>query len=630
MLLSAIFTCQDQETVEFKTESSSLKQEDNLSNRKTGKMATLAMTWSQKHQGTPLSRLPLYSLTTSEVLRLHLLASGAPVNTQGAKWRYQQRGGYTNEDDPGLDLITNRPHILKSLGLHNVVQLAMNDKIQILTCLVNQLLTYADVRDIVEEEMEKSKQAKIEHRTIQINDRKTQQECLASKAKLRKQEGIDPEKLNKELALIETNAQRQRNDNEIKMKQLIQNACENQVVMGVDRCYRQYLRLESVPAFFINDEETNPGLCQNHVTVQEPNLVDADKTKTLAHLKSIAQGVSEDKKDIQNPGDLMMCSADPEICRVHSVKIDRQVWSFYDDVEQLDVLTAALNKRGLRESELLHNLTTIIKDIQDVIGKTPVKYLTSGIVEEERRISGRLKKNHYENANLGFPPETPPEEILHSALLENILEIEEKIHAGSLGMLPVKNREKWREALQNKNYKSLDTNLQSSRSSSPAESTASSDSEYQDPGIYLGTDLNVSQSDDDLLVLNQDEEIQESIRSLAVALVQVARGVQKKYLKKPLGMMGKNGYSKGGACLDQWERSLLAATSFSQVFLHYSTLDSCVMWSRSVLLARCRICRRHHDSENMLLCDNCNLGHHLYCVKPKLKVFLKITIFLFY
>lgn len=72
--------------------------------------------------------------------------------------------------------------------------------------------------------------------------------------------------------------------------------------------------------------------------------------------------------------------------------------------------------------------------------------------------------------------------------------------------------------------------------------------------------------------------------------------------------------------LENWEQSLLASTSFSQVFLHYGTLDSCIMWSRSALLARCRICRRQKDSENMLLCDNCNLGHHLYCLKPKLTV----------
>lgn len=67
-----------------------------------------------------------------------------------------------------------------------------------------------------------------------------------------------------------------------------------------------------------------------------------------------------------------------------------------------------------------------------------------------------------------------------------------------------------------------------------------------------------------------------------------------------------------------WEQSLLACTSYSQVFLHYGTLDGCIMWSRSALLARCRICKRQSDSENMLLCDSCNYGTHLYCLKPKL------------
>lgn len=70
--------------------------------------------------------------------------------------------------------------------------------------------------------------------------------------------------------------------------------------------------------------------------------------------------------------------------------------------------------------------------------------------------------------------------------------------------------------------------------------------------------------------------------------------------------------------LKYWEQSLLGSTSYSQIFLHYGTLDGSIMWSRSALLARCRVCRRQSDSENMLLCDNCNYGYHLYCLKPKL------------
>ena len=44
--------------------------------------------------------------------------------------------------------------------------------------------------------------------------------------------------------------------------------------------------------------------------------------------------------------------------------------------------------------------------------------------------------------------------------------------------------------------------------------------------------------------------------------------------------------------LERWEASLNAATNFSQIFIHLNTLDRSVMWNKSVLNARCRICRK--------------------------------------
>ena len=69
---------------------------------------------------------------------------------------------------------------------------------------------------------------------------------------------------------------------------------------------------------------------------------------------------------------------------------------------------------------------------------------------------------------------------------------------------------------------------------------------------------------------------------------------------------------------ENWEASLLSSTSYGQVLLHYGTLDGCITWARSALLARCHVCRRQSDSENMLICQNCNNGLHLYCHKPVL------------
>ena len=71
--------------------------------------------------------------------------------------------------------------------------------------------------------------------------------------------------------------------------------------------------------------------------------------------------------------------------------------------------------------------------------------------------------------------------------------------------------------------------------------------------------------------------------------------------------------------LERWEESLMACTNLAQVFIHLSNLDNCISWDKSVLNARCRICRRKGDAEHMLLCDGCDKGHHMYCLKPPIK-----------
>ncbi len=77
--------------------------------------------------------------------------------------------------------------------------------------------------------------------------------------------------------------------------------------------------------------------------------------------------------------------------------------------------------------------------------------------------------------------------------------------------------------------------------------------------------------------------------------------------------------------LERWRSALLKSTSLPQVLLHLSVLDSCVVWSKSFLNAQCRICRKKSDADKMLLCDGCDRGHHMYCLKPPLKVGLPLT-----
>ena len=80
------------------------------------------------------------------------------------------------------------------------------------------------------------------------------------------------------------------------------------------------------------------------------------------------------------------------------------------------------------------------------------------------------------------------------------------------------------------------------------------------------------------------------------------------------------GEPKRTVLYERWEESALQCSSLSQVFLHLAALDKSIKWDRSALTVRCRICRRKGDPEKMLLCDKCDRGHHMYCLKPPMTV----------
>ena len=67
--------------------------------------------------------MDLDSCTLSEILRLHLLASGADCNNSNAKFRYQKQGGFISSDDPCVELRLANPAILKRLSCTAVYDL---------------------------------------------------------------------------------------------------------------------------------------------------------------------------------------------------------------------------------------------------------------------------------------------------------------------------------------------------------------------------------------------------------------------------------------------------------------------------------------------------------------------------
>lgn len=251
-----------------------------------------------------------------------------------------------------------------------------------------------------------------------------------------------------------------------------------------DRAFRKYLRISSIPGIFINFEEDNPGACLNQAVHQNKNLINATKSEAIAHIRKIHEFNTTDKNNQSKDSpkklngslngftgnvsseckELLMCSANPADCIVHSTSVKRCLWSFIHDQHQIDELISSLNKRGIRESELQQVVKNDYESLIDIVLQTPVTQLNPKVQVEETTEQRMLKvkksgKSKYNDANLGFPTEMDVTEVLHTTLIDYILEMEEKIHAGNLGNLRTKDRNKWRECLLNKRYRELDTTI---------------------------------------------------------------------------------------------------------------------------------------------------------------------------
>ena len=288
------------------------------------------------------------------------------------------------------------------------------------------------------------------------------------------------------------------------------------------------------------------------------------------------------------------------------VQTSRLSWSCYTMPEDIDNLISSLNPRGVREVELKKALETHTSLLLRKLPKCPF------LPTSERSPYAPQK---YSSAR----------QYLELYLREQILDFEEKLYVGNLGYIKnVESREKWRNAIENSGAAAdvgitMDENDGStlevppngdSRSVSPAPLEA-------EHGFRLKSG-------------NITPMVNPSVRELSKALLQVQGGIEKKYLMPPLGTAidEKNKKPKGGKkngivkesdlCVDQWRASLAKSTNFSQIFLHMATLERAVMWSKSLMNLRCRICRKKTGDEYLLLCDGCDYGYHTFCLRPPL------------
>jgi len=350
---------------------------------------------------------------------------------------------------------------------------------------------------------------------------------------------------------------------------------------------------------------------------------------------------------------------------------NQPTWSFYCTSNQIEILFENLNERGIRESELKQNLTDLKDKIFESLNKTTIiKSLTLSKEEIYAGIQNSLRENinnvltnifNHSNNSSTQKIKRGALKLVNSALLSTntfatsssneylemnlrgkLLDFEEQVFAGALGHLKVNDRLKWKEALDELNsYDPQCTTLTWGGDCTKPANELTIDLKY-----FTIKYLNENNSEESL------EKTLKTVNNLAKALLQIEQAVEKRFLRTPLGDSQKtpekqrrkpikqqqhngNGLdsnhnensndSNSSAnntryqILHNWEKSLMNCTTLSQLFIHLQSLDESVSWSKSALNAKCKLCKRKCDAEKMLLCDKCDRGHHIYCLRPPLK-----------
>ncbi|XP_010192277.1 PREDICTED: bromodomain adjacent to zinc finger domain protein 1A, partial [Mesitornis unicolor] len=666
-------------------------------------VATLAAAWPQLHQGCNLKNLDLDSCTLSEILRLHILASGADVTSANAKYRYQKRGGFDATDDACMELRLSNPSLLKKLSSTSVYDLLPGEKMKILHALCGKLLTLVSTRDFIEDSVDVLRQAKQEFRELKAEQHRKEREAAAARMRKRKEERLREQELKMKEKQEKLKEEEQRNpavevsvgeeereeldtsteskeverkeqdmdtvtddeeelgpnkkrgrgkkgqngykeftkqeettcvksepltaedeealkqEQQRKEKELlekIQNAtaCTNITPLGRDRLYRRYWIFPSVPGLFI--EEDYSGLTEDMLLPRTSSF--QNSVQSCTNEPQVFSETGESLKSSESTSNVDQDSHTSVVIEVPRPVYKPNRWCFYNSREQLDQLLEALNSRGHRESALKE---TILQEKSRIYDQLSSFSMEKFHIPDKPQSDPRppLGRGRMQNAHDGS--HVSAEKQLELRLRDFLLDIEDRIYQGTLGAIKVTDRQSWRAALEHGRYEFLsDENKENGIIKTVNEETEEMETDDQDKFIVkdrlvgLKTEAPSAASTS----TSTPQPVNNVVHSLASALLQIEQGIERRFLKAPLD--ASDGGRSYKTVLDRWRESLLSSTSLSQVFLHLSTLDRSVIWSKSILNARCKVCRKKGDAESMVLCDDCDRGYHIYCIRPKLKV----------
>ncbi|KAH8876795.1 Tyrosine-protein kinase BAZ1B [Schistosoma japonicum] len=315
-------------------------------------------------------------------------------------------------------------------------------------------------------------------------------------------------------------------------------------------------------------------------------------------------------------------------------------WYFYDRPDQLDELLNSLLTRGIRESHLKSQL--LADGFLESLKKRWKNSLSNKVIVNENDTMNKTPVNlnkrpplHKRNLHAGA--------ALAGALLKNILDTEVRLRSGGLGGVP--DFTKWQERLaqvqtsygfpQETNNLNISSNLNSTYSLNSCGSPNKAGlvtalievAEHIIPRFLNVPDLcTKSKSNSNQNEISDCMDVKNPLPD-HVPYTKFSSGEDSdasetndrpQELEKAV-LDPETHELRTRTWMAAWRTEVENARTLTRLNLLHACLDACVRWEKSVEDARCRVCRRKTDDDNLLLCDGCNLAFHLYCLRPPLK-----------
>jgi len=331
---------------------------------------------------------------------------------------------------------------------------------------------------------------------------------------------------------------------------------------------------------------------------------------------------------------------------VYSAK-DSNMWYSISNIDQFNALLTSLNSRGIRENTLKAKFDTTKENIYDYFAK-----LEANKDKPAKKVYEKKSKKSDPNV-IDKSLFKTMDDFIEGNLRDQLLEFEERLYIASFGGIHSVARLAWRSTIEESMANLIQTpnssqNIPNGSASEESEMDIDKVDEKLSNG-HVSQEMGEDKTCVKALPLHmQDENVKEHSRcstpvlessknpvvyELAESLLQIARDIEMKYLKPPLGEneaikrervkeLIENKVTeeeKKTSSLVRWEESLMKCSSFSQIFVHLNTLDRSVIWDKSVQNVKCRKCKRKGNEERMLLCDGCDRGFHMDCLTPPLK-----------